>query len=282
MTPDRPAARARAAGRARTQSQLIRAEPRKVAASASSEVRMPSRPAIAPPTAYPTTCENWRVVMDLRVERRPGRGERRADQRHQEQRCHLGRERQPRQHHDHHQPGPDQVAADHRRPAGEPVGQARQREPAHEQGHAAGGEGDGGQQRRVGLPVDQQGESDPGELVADDGQQLRDPQRPELGHREDLAERAHRESSLKPDGRPLVSAGRRPSGPSLALGLVPVGVLHGVLPPAARVADGAAGAIDLQVTSRRWHFDGFLLARAERRGSPGPGAPEVRRRRRYR
>jgi len=45
----------RAAGRARIQMRMMVADAAKVAASATSYVRIPKRPAIAPPAAKPTT-----------------------------------------------------------------------------------------------------------------------------------------------------------------------------------------------------------------------------------
>ena len=52
----------RAAGRARIQMRVMTAEAAKVAASATSDVRIPKKPAIAPPAAKPATWATWYVV----------------------------------------------------------------------------------------------------------------------------------------------------------------------------------------------------------------------------
>jgi hypothetical protein len=141
------------------------------------------------------------AVEHVGVDGRAGRGERSPGERHHEQERHHRGQRHARDDHDQHQGAPQQVADDHHAPARMPVGQPGQRDTADESGHDADHEGDRREQRRLGPVEDQHRQRDPGQLVTDDRQELRQPQRPELGHREHVAE---------PDLRGLL--GRSPPG----------------------------------------------------------------------
>jgi hypothetical protein len=101
---------------------------------------------------------------------------------------HHGGQRHARDHHEQDERAPDEVAEDHHGPARMPVGQPGQRDAADEGRNHADHEGDRREQRRPGPVEDQHGQRDTGELIPDDRQQLRQPQRPELGHRQHVTE----------------------------------------------------------------------------------------------
>ena len=128
--------------------------------------------------------------QDVGVDRGPGGGERRAHQGHGEQQRDQRGDRQAGQHHDEDQPAADQVAGDHDLAARQPIRQAAQEHAADEGGHDAGRERDRREQRRAGPVVDQEGQRDPGQLVAAHRQDLGQPQGAELGHGEHVAERS--------------------------------------------------------------------------------------------
>ena len=122
------------------------------------------------------------------IDGRARRGERRADQRDQEQ-----QRDQPGQ----GTPGMAMTRTSaHRtrsqaiitRAARVPVGQPGQHHAADERRHDAGYEGDRCEQGRTGPVVDEHGQRDAGELITDDRQELSRPQSPELRHREHVAE----------------------------------------------------------------------------------------------
>ena len=121
--------------------------------------------------------------------------ERRRERGGGEQQRGQAQDRQARYHHRRHQDRAGQVAGDHHRAARVAVRQAGQEQPADDPRQVPAGVGQGGEQRRPGPVVDQQGDSDQGQPVTRDGQDLREPHGPELADREHAAEGGARRGS---------------------------------------------------------------------------------------
>ena len=83
--------------------------------------------------------------------------------------------------------GACEVTDDHDPPPGDEVGEHRQDRAAHDRRQVREGVRDSGLQRRVRVVVDEYGKSDLGELVADIGQRLGQPEGTELTDTEHFA-----------------------------------------------------------------------------------------------
>jgi hypothetical protein len=128
------------------------------------------------------------AVQHLGQHRRAGRREGRRTQLREEQQHQERGERHARDHHQPDERRPHEVGHDHHGPPGDPVGEAGEQRAADEPRQEADRVRQRGQQRRARPGVHEDGQRHARELVPDQGQHVRRPQRPELPHREDVAE----------------------------------------------------------------------------------------------
>ena len=120
------------------------------------------------------------VREDVDEQRRPGGRERRLDQDDEEEQRAQDGEGQVRQRHQGDEHGTGHVADDHHEATRVAVGQPAQQRPPDQPGDVGQGVRGRGEQRRAGAVVDQDRDGDPGELVTDQGQPARRPDREEL------------------------------------------------------------------------------------------------------